>query len=307
MALGVDYSQGYDIQSLKNAGAKFACRYVGFTDASLPQDKIITYTESVDLARAGIYVVSNWEWTADRASINNAFYAKNPVEAYTGGQDDASAAATRHEGIGGPPDRPIYFSVDFASDGSDCVDYFRGLVDTLGIQRVGAYGPYQAIKFLHDNGLITWCWQTYAWSGGQWFPGNHIQQTQNGVNIGTMIVDLDTSMTPDFGQWTIQLTDYRSQQFDDVWFSAGDYAHATGIYQFCKRMSLAGYLPSVFPLQQFIPHSNPPVVEGNGELHTSSWTAPGTIWQSLSNGYHVELRNGVYYLYDNRGIQLVHS
>jgi hypothetical protein len=203
MAFGVDYSEGYDIASLKSANTTFACRYIGFTSNSLPQTKIITYSESYDLAKAGIDVVSNYEWTGDRASIHNGFYNGNATAAFNGGEDDAARAKVLHQSIGGPSTKPIYFSVDFSTDGTDCVDYFKGLVSVLGVSRVGAYGPYSAIKYLKENNLIAWCWQTYAWSGGLWYSGNHIEQYNNGVTMGNMVVDFDRSKTTDFGQWTL--------------------------------------------------------------------------------------------------------
>ena len=130
---GVDYSQGYDIASLKNAGVQFACRYIGYTATSLPQNKIIVYKESYDLARSGLFIVSNWEWTADRASIRNAFYNGSPIAAKTGGVADAQAAVSAHRSIGGPPAAPIYFSIDYDTDVTDCVDYFNGFVSVLGL------------------------------------------------------------------------------------------------------------------------------------------------------------------------------
>lgn len=200
---GVDYSEGYSISTLKGNNVKFACRYIGYTASSLPQTKIITYSESYDLAKAGIPVVSNWEWTSDRASIKNSFYNGSSIAAYNGGKDDAATASTLHRSIGGPPGKPIYFSVDFNTNGSDCDDYFKGLASVLGVGRVGAYGPYFAIKHLYESGLIKWCWQTYAWSGGSWYPNNNIQQYQNGASMGNMIVDYNNSITTDFGQWTL--------------------------------------------------------------------------------------------------------
>ena len=199
---GVDYSQGYDIASLKNAGVQFACRYIGYTATSLPQNKIIVYKESYDLARSGLFIVSNWEWTADRASIRNAFYNGSPIAARTGGVADAQAAVSAHQSIGGPPAAPIYFSIDYDTDGTDCVDYFNGIVSVLGLSRVGAYGPPAALEFLLIKGLIKYTW---AWSdppaGMNLLP--HIIQTATDVKMGRIIVDTDTALAADFGQWTM--------------------------------------------------------------------------------------------------------
>lgn len=199
---GVDYSQGYDVNSLKSGGAQFVCRYIGFTSMSLPQDKIIVYSEAYDLVRAGFHIVSNWEWTADRASFKNTFYNYSHPAAYAGGVEDATFAAANHSSIGGPPTAPIYFSIDYSTDGSDCTDYFRGIVATIGLSRVGAYGPPQALAYLKSLGLITYTW---SWSilpsDSQLNP--NIVQTATGVKMGKMIVDIDTALTDDYGQWTI--------------------------------------------------------------------------------------------------------
>lgn len=198
MALGADYSQGYDIPSLKRTlGASFVCRYIGWTDPTLPQEKIITYSEAYDLIANEINIVSNWEWTADRASIHNTFYNGDKNAAFKGGIDDANLAEKLHMSIGGPVDRPIYFSIDYDTDGSDCVYYFGGLCSYLGVKRVGAYGPPFALKYLKSQGLLTWMW---GWSQD---PDMHIVQTGTDIKMGSMVLDTDISLTQDFGQWTI--------------------------------------------------------------------------------------------------------
>ena len=189
---GVDYSQGYDIATLQKHQVGFACRYIGFTAWSLPQDKIITYKESYDLAKAGIPVVSNFEWYNTRTS-----------EGKDAGIADAQLAAALHQSIGGPSSRPIYFSVDYNTNGIADADYFRGVASVIGLSRTGAYGPYAAIKYLYEQGLITWMWQTYAWSNGLWYPGIHIKQYQNAVQLDDMEVDYDDAQVADFGQWTL--------------------------------------------------------------------------------------------------------
>ena len=47
--------------------------------------------------------------------------------------------------------------------------------------RTGAYGGYYVIKRAFDAGKITWGWQTYAWSGGQWDARAQFRQTSNGI------------------------------------------------------------------------------------------------------------------------------
>jgi hypothetical protein len=190
---GIDYSSGMpDIQAMKNASIEFVCRYVGYSSPSLPQTKILTPTESYTLSQNGFYIVSNFEW-----------YNTRPREGYNAGVQDAHIAEGIHRSCGGPSSAPVYFSVDYNTDGSDTYAYFNGVISVLGLSRVGAYGGYACIKNLLDKKLITYAWQTYAWSSGQWDIRANIRQTENGVQLGGVEVDLDTSMTNRFGQWRI--------------------------------------------------------------------------------------------------------
>lgn len=189
MAFGIDYVTGPPISALKSAGVSFVCRYLSEVNA-LTQVKLLTGQEAKTLAQAGISVVSNYEWYADRA-----------LEGRDSGIYDAQISAPQHTACGGPPDRPIYFSVDCDCDGAQTAEYFRGVASVLGLSRTGAYGSYRVIKYLLDNKLISWAWQTYAWSAGQWDSRAHIQQYSNGVNLGGADVDYNRSLKSDFGQW----------------------------------------------------------------------------------------------------------
>lgn len=187
---GVDYSQGCNINDLVNAGVKFVVRYVGYTALSLPQTKILTLAEAQSLQKAGIALVSNWEW-----------YVNRPAEGFDAGVWDAQQANARHIACGGPSDRPIYFSVDYDTNGVDCVQYFKGVASVIGLSRTGVYGSYACVKYLLDSKLVTWAWQTYAWSGANIDPRCHIYQYKNAQTMGSMQVDFDTGQVADFGQW----------------------------------------------------------------------------------------------------------
>lgn len=189
---GLDYVTGPPIADLKAAGVTFVCRYTGYTSPSLPQTKILTLAEAKELSAAGIALVSNWEWYANRA-----------VESFASGAWDAQEAQKIHASCGGPADRPIYFSVDADVAGDQCVEYFKGVASVIGLHRTGAYGSYRVLQYLFNANLITWGWQTYAWSYGAWEPRAHIQQYQNGVTLAGLSVDYDRSIKSDFGQWRI--------------------------------------------------------------------------------------------------------
>jgi len=189
MAFGLDYVNGPPIVDMKAAGVAFVCRYLSFVN-SLTQAKLLTPSEAKVLSAAGISIVSNYEW-----------YANRPLEGAASGVQDAQIAAAEHIACGGPPGRPIYFSVDIDVDGSQVTDYFKGVASVIGEARTGAYGSYRVLQYLFNVGAIAWGWQTYAWSGGLWELRAHIQQYQNGMVMAGANVDYDRSIKSDFGQW----------------------------------------------------------------------------------------------------------
>jgi hypothetical protein len=96
----------------------------------------------------------------------------------------------------------VYFAVDYDTTvGPHIRAYFKAIAAVVGLKRVGAYGSYRVIKALFDEGLITYGWQTYAWSGGKWDPRAQIQQYSNNETIGGASVDYDRAMHADYGQW----------------------------------------------------------------------------------------------------------
>lgn len=188
---GVDYAWGRpSTDALRGQGVVFACRYLSYDKSG----KNLTFDEAARLCAAGIAVVSNWEY-ATQAALNG----------HAQGVADATEADRQHRAAGGPADRPIYFSVDFdATPGQQAAinDYFDGVASVIGLQRTGAYGGYWVIKRLFDAGKISWGWQAYAWSGGNWDGRAHLRQIRNGVRIDKVDTDLDQAMTVDFGQWS---------------------------------------------------------------------------------------------------------
>ncbi len=200
MTTGVDEAWARAPISVLNAsGYRFVVRYLSYDTTG----KNLTPAEAHALSTAGLTIVSNWEYAAEAARNGQAQ-----------GLRDATEAARQHAADGGPPDRPIYFSVDFdvpdfAPDSTDPVaklgpiaDYFKAVNSVLGPTRVGAYGGFWVIKRLFDAGLIRWGWQTFAWSGGQWDGRAQLRQVRNGVMVGGADVDIDQAQVPDFGQWS---------------------------------------------------------------------------------------------------------
>ncbi|HZT91249.1 MAG TPA: DUF1906 domain-containing protein [Gaiellaceae bacterium] len=190
--LGVDYASGTrDAAKLVADGAHFVCRY--FSTPGNPKN--LTATEAQALHHAGLHIVTVFENRADDA-----------LGGHAAGVRDAQLALGQARACGLPDDRPIFFAVDF-----DCTPaaqvyvnaYFVGVASVLGHRRTGAYGGYWVIKRLFDNHLISYGWQTAAWSGGQWDPRACLRQYDFDKTFGGLQVDLNESIGTDFGQWPL--------------------------------------------------------------------------------------------------------
>ncbi|HEX6468072.1 MAG TPA: DUF1906 domain-containing protein [Streptosporangiaceae bacterium] len=189
---GVDYAWGRPgATALKNAGVKFACRYLSHDTTG----KNLTAAEAKQLTAAGIWIVVVWESTAKRA-----------LSGHAAGVADAKAARQQADACGMPAGRPIYFAVDFdatAAQQAAINSYLDGAASVLGRGRVGLYAGYYVVKRAFDAKKITWGWQTYAWSGGHWDKRAQIQQYSNDHKINGVGVDYDRSMADDYGQWQV--------------------------------------------------------------------------------------------------------
>jgi len=188
---GIDYAWSKPpVAAMTAAGVKFIARYL-----SNDPSKNLGRAEATAANAAGIWCVVVWETTAARATAGRS-----------AGRDDALTALAQARALGMPEDRPIYFAVDFDATSKhfpDIREYFIGVTSEMGKDRVGMYAGFGPIKWAFDTGLITWGWQTYAWSGGKWDPRAHIHQYQNGVTLGGADVDYDLAMVDDYGQWKI--------------------------------------------------------------------------------------------------------
>jgi hypothetical protein len=186
--LGIDYAwQKPDPAAIAKAGYRFACRYL-----SHDQTKNLALTEAQALAAHGIWVVANWEFTA-----------QDMLRGYAGGVADAQLAQQQATAAGMPPGRPIYFSADWdvtPAQEATVLAYLSGADSVLGWSQVGEYGGYYPLKTALDAGATRWAWQSPAWSGGQWDGRATIRQTGT-ASIGGVQVDVNEAMTDDYGQW----------------------------------------------------------------------------------------------------------
>ena len=215
---GVDYSFSRPTPAqLKQAGKRFAVRYVGTTSSG----KNLTRPEADALRAAGIELVANYE---GRVAGWMSGGRRAGIDAARAAHDDAVSC-------GMPPDRPVYFSADYNATfdqyKTQVKPCLQGAASVLGVGRVGIYGGIFPVTWAHEDGIAPWMWQTYAWSFGQWYPKAQLRQYHNGVTLGSGVVDLCRAMTPEYGQWghqtpeeDLSIVDAATQKYFDDKFDA---------------------------------------------------------------------------------------
>jgi len=190
IADGVDLSQRIrSAADLRAAGKTFAVRYVSPNTVNHPS-KQLTAAELADCHAHDVAVAVVWETTTNRAGGTRA-----------DGRADAHAAANACTMLGLPDDMPIHWAIDFDASGVNIDSYARGWYDVLDVARIGAYGGIRPLAYLLDLKLITYAWQTFAWSNGELEPRATAYQWHNDVTVAGNNCDLDAALAHDFGQW----------------------------------------------------------------------------------------------------------
>jgi len=183
---GVDFGWGGpSVPAMHAAGAKFGASYLSYDISKNWQPAQVAAYHA-----AGIATVNVWETTALRAT-----------QGFAAGHADAFAAVVKSIYQGEPRTRPIYFAVDCDCSGGQVAAYFDGVRSNVGTQPIGVYGSYRVVKYLFDTHRVTYGWQTYAWSGGQWDSRAQLRQYSNGHLVGGRDVDYDQGVKADYGQW----------------------------------------------------------------------------------------------------------
>jgi len=170
--------------TMKNSGVVAAGRYLGYKNMNW--SKSIPPEEVRVIHDAGLALFLIWE----SSPTNSGYFS------YDKGVSDAKLAVDEAVFLGAPSSAAIYFTVDFDAQAGDIaviLEYFRGVRDGIvGRYLVGAYGSYNVMTALKVSANPPdKYFQTYAWSGGQVFPGNHIYQYQNDTTVEGVAVDRD--------------------------------------------------------------------------------------------------------------------
>jgi hypothetical protein len=187
---GADYAfTDIDEATFAAAGFRFAGRYVGPGSPG----KLLTAAERDALFAHGIDIMVLVEGLAGDAFLGRAK-----------GVQHASQALNHLATLGAPRDCALYFAVDkdaTLATWPRAAEYLRGAASVVGVDRVGVYGERDVMVWATKDHVASYLFQTYAWSGGQWYPGNHVEQYRNGVHVAGGVVDLCRAKQPNFGQW----------------------------------------------------------------------------------------------------------
>lgn len=184
---GVDYSQSYPgPAALKDAGKFFVVRYLAddWRGLSVP--------EIDELTAGGVDIAVVYESTEGRA-----------LDGELAGIFDATYAQNKLVQLGLSQTMPIYFAVDCdaAPDDQAAIDaYLGGAAQVIGAERVGVYGGYWVVSRCAANGSAKWYWQTTAWSGGNFFDGNHLYQYAYNLWINNVNCDATQALQDNYGQ-----------------------------------------------------------------------------------------------------------
>jgi cell division protein FtsB len=163
-------------QVMASNGMRFVGRYINGTW------KKMKLAESQMLSGMGFKMFSIYETTASMAIGNDGF-------------SHGKAAKELAESLNQPSGTTIYFAVDFdvtkesqyAAIREFLIEVKKGLA---GAYKVGIYGEYDLMVWAADNGIAERFFQTYAWSGGKVYSGNHVLQYQNQFNLKGYEIDL---------------------------------------------------------------------------------------------------------------------
>jgi hypothetical protein len=292
---GVDYSFARpSVSALHAEGYRFVARYFSY-DYPSTHGKILFAGEASSIRNAGLDLVSNWEYGASDA-----------LGGYNAGVNDARKAAEQAAAAGSPPDRPIYFSVDFDATPGDQTAinaYLDGAASVIGRSRVGVYGGYYVVKRAFDAGKAKYGWQTYAWSGGQWDSRAQLRQVQNGISAGNDAgcCDRDVSEANDYGQWSyhVKLVNVNASKCVDV--TSSGTADGTNIQLWsCNGTGAQGFriVPRGGYWELVNTHSGKCVdVKSSGTANGTNvqlWTCNGTgaqLFRMVASGGHTSFVN----------------
>lgn len=252
-------------QNLKQSGIEVVGRYLGRTLWNgLTQDEVKA------IRGAGLALFLIWELTP-----TNVLYFD-----YAKGLSDAKQAISEAEYLGAPHGIAIYFTVDYdvqASDMSAIKGYFEGIRAGLeGKYLLGAYGSYAVIQTLAASAYAPdRYFQTYAWSGGKQFSGNHIYQYSNDVMVAGVALDKD-QVSESAGLWKeeedvleVAILKYSAE---DEWSAKDIDAQLGGVANFTRQGTNKVIPAAALSAKKLIIIGGPDVPEHSNRVYLSGQT-----------------------------------
>lgn len=177
-------------KAIKAAGYSFVVRYY-----SKNEGKRIYREEALNIKNAGLQLVTIYQ---DANHTYDCF-------TYENGYSECMNAIKQAIEIGQPVTTPIYFTVDLNADPSSInmvYDYFTGVnaamadfskTDSLKRSwKIGGYGSYFVVKSLDEQKLVSYLWQTLAWSDNQHY-NYHFYQNEHDKTVAGLQVDTNYS------------------------------------------------------------------------------------------------------------------
>jgi len=177
------------VTDLANNGVKYVGRYLSHASW-----KGLTLGEVANIKTAGLQIFSIYETNPTQPSYFSAAQ----------GESDALDAVTLAKAVDQPEGTAIYFTVDYdaqAGDLESILTYFQAIKNNLVGYKVGAYGSYTVLNYLHENNAADYWFQTVAWSYGQRCSFLNIYQFQVNQTLAGVNVDFDNLVTADIGAW----------------------------------------------------------------------------------------------------------
>ena len=196
-------SKGFDVAERVSYAIASGAQHVGFEFVGryLCHDRqALTLTEVKDISRAGLHIVSIYEW-GNPTSAGYFSHAK-------GGQDGGRAVAAA-QALGQTLATAIYVTVDYDASQHDLdgdtgqyLAAFHAVVKAAGYV-VGVYGSALTLTWAKAHGYASRFWLAYAprWGYGHSFAGADIVQGKP-VTVGGLGADLDTS-NGNAGGWRV--------------------------------------------------------------------------------------------------------
>lgn len=127
-----------------------------------------------------------------------------PKQGYSQGVIDAKSALACATELNIPIGACIYFAVDYQPISSDDMynisNYFIGISSIITAYKIGVYGCYDVVEWLHRQNICSCYWQCLAWSFSKISEFANMYQKTSGKIVGGVNIDMD-DVFDDVGLW----------------------------------------------------------------------------------------------------------